>query len=381
MNDSPDIPIYRVKGTKDMKKTLLALIIIIAAVSLAAADTIYLRDGRTIRGTVLGFANGRFVVRVEQRYSTTNPDTNVTRTRANEGDIQYFRPEEIDRVEIEGRSIDEARNETRDVQVTLDSNWTDSGIYLHRGERVQVSASGVITVGRSRITPDGLRSTDPTAPLPNVSEGELIGAIGQDPRAPIIELGSTREFTADRNGRLFLTANRGSFADARGAFSVQIRRQRDLNTRDTQEDRGDVGVRSRGQDNSDRNRDRGRSPREITINVPATSRGTDAGIDVRSGDQITISATGTITAGRRVGDVGPDGARSTGVGINVRPVPTAGVGALIAYIRMANGQLSQAYLIGSNLTTTVPVDGRLILAINDDDYSDNSGSFSVRIRY
>ena len=65
----------------------------------------------------------------------------------------------------------------------------------------------------------------------------------------------------------------------------------------------------------------------------------------------------------------------------MRPVPTAGVGALIAYIRMPNGQLSQAYLIGSNLTTTVPTDGRLILAINDDDYSDNSGSFSVRIRY
>ena len=115
--------------------------------------------------------------------------------------------------------------------------------------------------------------------------------------------------------------------------------------------------------------------------MPATSRGTDAGIDVRSGDQITISATGTITAGRRVGDVGPDGARSTGIGINVRPLPTAGVGALIAYIRMPNGQLSQAYLIGSNLTTTVPVDGRLILAINDDDYSDNAGSFSVSIRH
>jgi hypothetical protein len=208
----------------------------------------------------------------------------------------------------------------------------------------------------------------------------LIGAIGRDASAPVIELGSNREFTADRNGRLFLTANRGSFADARGAFTVQIRRQRDLNVRDVQEDT-DTGIRSRSGDSNDRFRDRGRSPREITINVPATSRGTDTNIDVRSGDQITISATGTITAGRRVGDVGPDGARSTGIGINVRPVPTAGVGALIAYIRMPNGQLSQAYLIGSTLTTTVPTDGRLILAINDDDYSDNSGSFSVRIRY
>jgi hypothetical protein len=61
-------------------------------------------------------------------------------------------------------------------------------------------------------------------------------------------------------------------------------------------------------------------------------------------------------------------------------VPSAGSGALIGYIRTADGQTSQAFLIGSQLTFTVPADGRLILAINDDDYSDNSGSFSVKIR-
>ena len=53
-----------------MKKIFLALIIVIAAASLAAADTIYLHDGRIIHGTLLGFANGHFVVRVEPRYST-----------------------------------------------------------------------------------------------------------------------------------------------------------------------------------------------------------------------------------------------------------------------------------------------------------------------
>ena len=41
----------------------------------------------------------------------------------------------------------------------------------------------------------------------------------------------------------------------------------------------------------------------------------------------------------------------------------------------------QAFLIGSQLRFTAPADGRLFLAINDDNYSDNSGSFSVRIRY
>jgi hypothetical protein len=364
----------------DMRKIILALAIVFATVSIAAADTFYLRDGRTVRGTLLGFVNGRFVVRVENRYSTANPDSNIQRNRDNQGDIQYFRPEEIDRIEIEGRTMDEGRWETKDVQVTLESNWVDSGIFLRRGERVQVSATGVITAGRSRISPDGLRSTDPSAPLPTAAEGKLIGAIGNDARSPILELGSNQEFTAERNGRLFLTANRSSFADARGAFSVQIKREKSLTSRDTVEDR-ETGIRSRGRDGGDRTGDRNRSQRDTTVEVPGNSRSTDTRIDVRAGEPITISATGTIVAGNRVGQVGPDGAPSSGLGINARPVPSAGVGALIAYIRMANGQLSPPYLIGSNLSTSVPMDGRLILAVNDDNYNDNSGSFSVRIRY
>jgi hypothetical protein len=367
-----------------MKRILLALTILLCLSSFAFADTIYLRDGRTIRGSLLGFINGRFVVRVEPRYSTqpsATTDPNIARNRRDEGDIQYFRPEEIDRIEIDGRSMDDARYQTRNVQVTLDANWIDSGVFVRRGERVQVSASGVITVGRTRITPDGLRSSDPSAPLPNAAEGKLIGAIGNDPSSPIIELGSNREFTADRNGRLFLTANRGSFTDARGSFDVQIRRERSLNASDNNDvDRG-TGIRSRTRGTNDRYIDRNRGSRDITIDVPGNSRATDTGIDIRAGDQITFSATGTIVAGQRAGSVGPEGGRTSGLAINARPVPTAGVGALIGYIRTLDGQTSQPFFVGSQLTFTVPTDGRLYLAINDDNYNDNSGSFSVRIRY
>src|SRR5436190_6736663 len=247
-----------------MKKIILALAIVIATVSIAAADTFYLRDGRTVHGTLLGFVNGRFVVRVENRYANTNQDSNIQRNRDNQGDIQYFRAEEIDRIEIEGRTMDETRWETKDVQVPLESNWVDSGVYVRRGERVQVSATGVITVGRSRISPDGLRSTDPSAPMPTAGEGKLNGAIGNDARSPILELGSNREFTADRNGRLFLTPNRSSFADARGAFNVQIKRERSLTARDTVEDR-ETGIRSRDRDNGDRYGDRNRGQRDTTV--------------------------------------------------------------------------------------------------------------------
>jgi hypothetical protein len=372
-----------------MRKIILALIIVMAAASFAVADAVYLRDGRTIHGTLLGFINGRFVVRVEPRYSTlpnATTDPNVARRRANEGELQYFRPDEVERIEIDGRSLDDMRFDSRTVQVTLDSNWIDSGIDLRRNERVQISATGTIVVGRTRITPDGLRSNDPASPLPRANEGELIGAIGDDPRAPIIELGATREFVADRNGRLYLTANRASYNDARGSFTVQIRRERDLTALDNQDDpypRDSSGrVRSRDRQPIDQI-DRNRTPRELTINVAGTSRGTDTGIDVRSGDQITFTATGTVIAGRRIGSVGPEGGRSTGFGavVNGRPVPTAGPGALVGYIRTSDGQLSQPFLIGSQLTLTVPADGRLYLEINDDDYSDNGGSFSVKIRY
>ena len=364
-----------------MRKTILALIIVMAAASFAVADTIYLRDGRTIHGTLLGFVNGRFVVRVEPRY-TTNTQAPIRNpegpNRSDQSEIQYFRPDEVERIEIEGRSLEDTRFETSTVQVTLESNWIDTGINLRRNQRVQISASGLITAGRTRITPDGLRSTDPTSPLPSSAEGILIGAVGDDRNAPILELGSSREFTADRAGRLYLTANRGSYTDARGSFTVQIKRERggdpaafDRPGRIRSRDRlptDDVGRNRTGQ---------------VTINVPGTSRGTDTGLDVRAGDPIYFTASGLITAGSRIGQVGPDGATSTGFGsvVNARPVPSAGVGALIAYIRMANGQLSAPYLIGSQLSATVPVDGRLILLVNDDNYNDNSGSFSVRIRY
>jgi hypothetical protein len=387
-----------------MKKIILALLCLIVCAPLALADTIYLRDGRTVRGTVLGFIGGRFAVRVATATGTAGGTT--TGTASEQGEVQFFRPNQIERVEIEGRSLDEARFSSTTVEVSLASNWIDSGVDLRRGERVSVKATGTIVAGRSRITPGGLRSTDPTAPLPRAAEGVLIGAIGNEPDSPVIEIGIGRDFVADRDGRLYLTANRGTFSDARGAYSVQVRTERDLtpprrdnaasrnnNNNDDVENDDVFGtrrtspapVRSRipGGDNRDTG-DAGRvgAPREVSVNVAGTSRDTDSGIDLRAGEQVTIAATGMVVAGRRIGEVGPQGGRATGFGsiIGTRPVPTAGPGALIGYIRASNGQISQPFLIGSQLTFNAQADGRLILAINDDDYSDNGGNFAVRIR-
>ncbi len=395
-----------------MKKILLAFVICLATVSLAAADTIYLRGGTALRGNVLGFINGRFAIQLTQnavvpiRSSTsrTQTGTATTTTRnVSAGEVIFLRPRDIERVEIDGRSLDEARFQSRTVDVALGPNWIDSGVDIRRGERVRIDATGTIYAGRTRITPAGLSTTDPSAPLPRAAEGELIGVIGNDFDAPIIELGSGRDFTADRDGRLYLTVNRGSYSDARGAFNVRIRKEIDLagmartsdESRTSVDDYDPFGFPGESTDSAptrtrtrtyDPNRDRrGTRMSERIIAVQGVeSRGADTGIDLRSGDQVTITATGSVTAGQRAGVVSPDGGRpgvSSVLGTSRRPLPTAGVGALIGYLVQPNGQTTQPFLVGSQMTITAQTDGRLFLLVNDDNYSDNSGSFSARIQY
>ena len=393
-----------------MKKLVLVLFITLASVSIASADTIYLRGGTTLRGTVLGFINGRFAVQLTSNailpVNPTNNRTQSSTTRTvSAGEVIFLRPRDIDRIEIDGRSLDDARYQTRTVDVSLGSNWIDSGVDVKRGERVRVDASGTIYAGRMRITPAGLSTTDPNAPLPRAAEGELIGVIGNDYDSPIIEIGAGREFVADRDGRLYLTINRGNYTDARGAFNVRIRKEIDLtamtraddnrNQNDTNDPfglpdesgTGPAPTRSRQPGDYNPNRDNRRTNRtlERTIEVPGDQpRGVDTGIDLRAGDQVIITATGNVTAGRRAGVVSPEGGRQSAgavFGATTYPVPTAGVGALIGYIVSNNGQASQPFYIGSQSTFTTPVDGRLYLMVNDDNYSDNSGSFSARIVY
>ena len=398
----------------DMRKIILALVIVLLTASFVAADTIYLRSGTALRGDVLGYINGRFAVRLTASATLlVNPANNRTQTAGSAstrtvaaGEVIFLRPRDIDRIEIEGRSLDDARYQTRTVDVSLGPNWIDSGVDIRRGERVRVDASGTIYAGRLRITPTGSNTRDQYAPLPQAAEGVLIGVIGNESNAPIIELGASREFVADRDGRLYLTANRSSYTDARGAYNVRIRKELDLaamartaddsnrNPNDTSYDPfglpGDSGTgqaptRSRQPGDWNRNPVARPTNRDRVVDVAGNMpRGIDTGIDLRTGDQVTITATGNVTAGRRAGVVSPEGGRpSTGAafGAGTYPVPTAGVGALIGYIVQPNGQTSQPFYVGNQLTFTAPVDGRLFLLVNDDNYSDNSGSFSARIRY
>ncbi len=387
-----------------MKRLVLVLLIVLGSVSIAAADTIVLRSGATLRGNVLGFMNGRFAIQLTSNATVTiNPGGNRNQgstagsTRnVMAGEVVFLRPRDIERIEIDGRSLDDARYQTRTVDVSMNPNWIDTEVDLKRGERVRIDATGTINIGRRRIGPAGL--------------GELIGAIGNEYDSPIIEIGASREFVADRAGRLYLTPNLAARSTdsyyGSGVYKTQIRKEVDLSAlaraddnRNTIDDNydpfglpGESGAGPAGT----RSRDRGNNPNfpggrrnnrtlEKVVDVPGNQpRGVDTGIELRTGDQVTISASGNVTAGRRAGVVSPDGGRQGAAGIigaSTYPVPTAGVGALIGYIVSSNGQTTQPFFVGSQLTFTASADGRLYLTVNDDNYSDNSGSFNARIVY
>ena len=99
---------------------------------------------------------------------------------------------------------------------------------------------------------------------------------------------------------------------------------------------------------------------------------------MKKGQRVSFNASGQIrvtTAGGPEATASPDGSGSFQGARTRYPVPQMPVGGLIG--RVGTGA---AFPIGSNSQPiTMPADGRLYLGINDDEFGDNSGTFTVTI--
>ena len=122
------------------------------------------------------------------------------------------------------------------------------------------------------------------------------------------------------------------------------------------------------------------------FDLAASKQWIDTGLDLRTGEKLHITATGSITypAGNssksKPHTFGPDGlTRGWADLIHQYAVPDAGHGALIG--RLGSGDAAQAFLLGSDKQYQAPVAGRLSLGINQSgkDASDAQGNFHVAI--
>jgi hypothetical protein len=259
--------------------------------------------------------------------------------------------------------------------------WTDTGIDVRAGEMLSFAATGEIRMGRNvNAPPEGNPAIrDQRYPVPGMPAGALIGRVGRS--APFAIGDSRRAIQMPVNGRLYLGINNddGRVA-ASGAFNVVIR-AREVNGPYQGREVGPGGYQGRDY-GSYRDRDTyGRpdaygallSPGE-GLQVPATVAWTDTGINVRAGQMLSFAANGEVRWGRGGGETAspngnPASMRST------YPLRGAPVGTLVG--RVGNS----VFPIGANTgAIRMPVSGRLLLSVNDDDRRDNSGAFNVVVR-
>jgi hypothetical protein len=151
------------------------------------------------------------------RWLDRNGDGVLSRMEASGSDQSSGYPSDRGRSGNTGRTIT--------VAVSSQLAWTDTGITLQAGDRIQIRATGQIQFsgnGRDVAEPDGARGRASTAaaPLPNIEIGALIGRIGNS--APFLIGSDSGDLRAPRDGRLYLGVNDDILRDNRGEFRVTI---------------------------------------------------------------------------------------------------------------------------------------------------------------
>ena len=114
---------------------------------------------------------------------------------------------------------------TMTVDVAAKKDWTSSGLIVKRGDHLRVTANGTITLdpvsGRT-CGPEGISDLpDPKKLMPDQPTGALIAVISSD-NDDFIFLGRSGEFTATRDGLLFLSVNEGMLSDNTGTFKAVV---------------------------------------------------------------------------------------------------------------------------------------------------------------
>ncbi len=123
------------------------------------------------------------------------------------------------------------------------------------------------------------------------------------------------------------------------------------------------------------------TPRELAkeLDVAASDQWIDTGIDLRTGDSLQFTTTGSLDLGAGK-SAGPQGAqRGFRDLIKSYPVNEAGLGALIG--RVGSSDAAVPFLIGSGRQAQIQRAGRLFLSINKTSSDSPNGSFHVKVEF
>jgi hypothetical protein len=204
------------------RRWIARLAIVLALPISLQADTLYLRDGTRVTGELIAIRNGQ--IEFEERRGFGGGRT-----------LRIDR-DEVDRIDFENRRTSNYNNNNnsnlsggrpsgmreKQVIVSADQAWSDSGVDVRAGQTVYFEAQGRVRWGRDRQDgPAGERNSpsNPNRPMGNRNAAALIGKIGNDMFFIGDETGPVRLRTG---GRLHLGVNDDVLTDNSGNFRVVV---------------------------------------------------------------------------------------------------------------------------------------------------------------
>lgn len=220
-----------------VKKLWLAPLVLVCGAATAMPDTLYMEDGRQIRGELISVNNTWVVFNQDNGYNTR-----ARRVRLNRADVLRIDLTDNDTGVFDNGSVyrnDNGRNDNdvytpggwmgsgydRDVLVPANRGWTDTGITVRAGDVFRVDASGSINWGPNRSDDANGEVNSPynaNRPVPNRAGGALIGRIGNG--LPFFIGSGLQSFRAGTSGRLYLGINDDYLGDNSGSFRVMVTR-------------------------------------------------------------------------------------------------------------------------------------------------------------
>jgi hypothetical protein len=246
---------------KKLTRVLFVTALLLALVTPLLADTIRLKDGSVIRGQVIGFKDQQFTILIGgntkgRRGQTTvyvedvesiefdsTDSSQATQPNDSSPNNPTINASQPTRPSPQNNQSDSSSSSPRlgdapppmsaaptfftiKVAVRADNannGWTNSGLVVRKGQRLRITASGRVSLGRSRFsTPAGVATiSDNDKLMRNEATGALIAVIGDD-NDDFILIGSRRDFVAQRDGVLFLGVNEGDLADNTGTYDIVI---------------------------------------------------------------------------------------------------------------------------------------------------------------
>jgi hypothetical protein len=213
---------------------------VVGAAAGVAADTLYLRDGSRVEGELIRVDNRRVEFREGRGWGskTLQFDLNeVKRIDFEDRGGSWGNSGGNDRPGL-GNDRPGLGNDRpggggdrpggmreREVVVSADVPWVDTGIDVRSGQTVYFQTLGKVRWGKNRQDgPDGENNSprNPGRPMPNRPGAALLGSVGGAGQDMFFIGGDTGAFRVRGSGRLYLGINDDVFTDNSGNFRVTV---------------------------------------------------------------------------------------------------------------------------------------------------------------